>query len=389
MQIHYKASNNGAEYEALIHGLRIAVSLGIKRLLAFGDSKVVIEQVRDCVKDTMDAYYAEIRKLEGHFEGIEFQHVPRNNNVAADVLSKLGSRRALVPAGVFVQDLRKPSIKLLDPDNPEPPSNDQNSAPPRDVLMSEKEDDWRKPYIDFILDQLVPDDKAERERITRRSANYVVISSDLYRKAASIGILMKCILRLEGLQLLAEIHSGECGCHAASNNLVGKAYRSGFYWPTAVTDAKDLVKRCKGCKFFAKQQHLPAQALRTIPPSWPFAMWGLDAVELFRTAPGGYKHILVAIEKFIKWIEVRPVVKVTSEEAVEFIRDIKHCFGVPNRIITDLGKPSLARFSGTSAKITLRCLLLLGRPPTVQRPGRKSQRHGAPSSQGPYLRRHL
>jgi ribonuclease HI len=301
LQIHYKASNNGAEYEALIHRLRIAVSLGIKRLLAFGDSKVVIEQVNkewDCVKDTMDAYCTEIRKLEDHFEGVEFQHVPRNNNVAADVLSKLGSRRALVPAGVFVQDLRKPSIKILDPDNPEPSSNDQNSAPLRDMLMSEKEDDWRKPFIHFIIDQLVSDDKAERERITR------VIGSELYRKAASMGILMKCILRSEGLQLLAEIHSGECGCHAASMNLVGKAYRSGFYWPTVVTDAKDLVKRCKGCQFFAKQQHVPAQAPRTSPPSWPFAMWGLDVVGLFHIAPGGYKHILVAIDKFTKWIEV-------------------------------------------------------------------------------------
>jgi hypothetical protein len=146
------------------------VSLGIKRLLAFDDSKVFIEQVNkewDCVKDMVDAYCTEIRKLEGHFEGIKFQHVPRNNNVTADVLSKLGSRQTLVPAGVFVQDLRKPSIKLLDPDNPEPSSIDQNSAPPRDVLMSEKEDYWRKPFIDFILDQLVPDNKAERERITR------------------------------------------------------------------------------------------------------------------------------------------------------------------------------------------------------------------------------
>jgi hypothetical protein len=140
------------------------VFLGIKRLLAFGDSKVVIEQVNkewDCVKDTMDAYCTEIQKSEGHFEGIKFQHVPHNNNIAADVLSKLGSRRALVPAGVFFQDLHKPSIKLLDPDNPEPPSNDQNPAPPRDVLMTEKEDDWRKPFIDFILDQLVPDGKTE------------------------------------------------------------------------------------------------------------------------------------------------------------------------------------------------------------------------------------
>jgi hypothetical protein len=57
---------------------------------------------------------------------------------------------------------------------------------------------------------------------------------------------MKCILRSEGLQLLAEIHSGECGCHTASTNIVGKAYQSGFYWPMVVIDAKDLVKRCKG-----------------------------------------------------------------------------------------------------------------------------------------------
>jgi hypothetical protein len=53
-------------------------------------------------------------------------------------------------------------------------------------------------------------------------------------------------------------------------------------------------------------------------------MWGFDAVGPFRIAPGGYKHILVAIDKFTKWIEVRPVAKVTSEEAVKFIRDIKH-----------------------------------------------------------------
>jgi ribonuclease HI len=74
-------------YEALIHRLRIAVSLGIKRLLAFGDSKVVIEQVNkewDGVKDTMDAYCAKIPKLEGHFEAIEFQHIPGNNNLVDD-----------------------------------------------------------------------------------------------------------------------------------------------------------------------------------------------------------------------------------------------------------------------------------------------------------------
>jgi hypothetical protein len=67
-------------------------------------------------------------------------------------------------------------------------------------------------------------------------------------------------------------------------------------------------------------------------------MWGLNTVGPFRTAPGSYKHILVIIDKFTKWIEAPPIAKVTSEEAVKFIGDIKHRFGVPNRIITDLGK---------------------------------------------------
>jgi hypothetical protein len=169
---------------------------------------------------------------------------------------------------------------------------------PTTSRCQKKEDDWRKPFIDFILDQLVPNDKAEQECITRRSANYVMIGTDLYTKAASTGFLMKCILRSEGLQLLAEIHNGECGCHTIPTNLVGKAYGSVFYCPMAMTDSKDLVKTCKGCQFFAKQQHLPAQAMRTIPPSWPFAMWGLDSKGQFRTAPGGYKHILVAVDKF-------------------------------------------------------------------------------------------
>jgi hypothetical protein len=66
-------------------------------------------------------------------------------------------------------------------------------------------------------------------------------------------------------------------------------------------------------------------------------MWGLDAVGLFRTAPGGHKDILVAVDKFTKWIEVRLVAKVKSEEAVKFIRGIKHRFGVRHRIITELG----------------------------------------------------
>jgi hypothetical protein len=59
----------------------------------------------------MDAYCKEIRKLQGKFYGIEYSHVVRDKNKTVDELSKLGSSRAKVPHGVFVQDLVNPSIK--------------------------------------------------------------------------------------------------------------------------------------------------------------------------------------------------------------------------------------------------------------------------------------
>jgi ribonuclease HI len=123
LEIFWKVSNNEAEYKALLHGLRLAASRGIKRLLVYGDSAVVINQVNkswDHNKENMDAYCLEVRKLENKFYGLEFHHVVRDNNIAADVLSKLGSTRAQVPAGVFVHELHAPSIPEPAPTTTDP-----------------------------------------------------------------------------------------------------------------------------------------------------------------------------------------------------------------------------------------------------------------------------
>jgi ribonuclease HI len=116
-QILFEISNNEADYEALLHGLRLAISLSIKRLLVYSDSLLVVQRVNkdwDINTDTMDAYIMEIRKLENKFSGLEIHHVIRNNNVRADVLSKLGSDRANVPPKVFVHELHHPSVKAPD-----------------------------------------------------------------------------------------------------------------------------------------------------------------------------------------------------------------------------------------------------------------------------------
>jgi transposase InsO family protein len=130
---------------------------------------------------------------------------------------------------------------------------------------------------------------------------------------------------------------GACGHHAAPRALVGNAFRQGFYWPTAVADATRIERSCQGCQFYARQTHLPAQTLQTILITWSFAVWGLDLVGPLQKAPGGFSHLLVAIDKFYKWIEVRPLTSIRSEQAVAFFTNIIHRFGVPNSIITDNG----------------------------------------------------
>jgi hypothetical protein len=119
---------------------------------------------------------------------------------------------------------------------------------------------------------------------------------------------MKCVPREEGKDILQEIHKGVCGNHAFSRTLVSKAFRRAFYWLTALGDAEELLRRCQGCQYFAKQQHVPAYKVDTIPPTWPFACWGLDMIGPLPTAPGGFNRVLVAINKFTKWIEVKPVI---------------------------------------------------------------------------------
>jgi ribonuclease HI len=275
LQLLFPASNNAAEYEALIHGLNIAVSLGVKKLMVYGDSLVVISQMNkdwDCSIDSLGKYCAAAPKLEGKFEGLEFHHVERDRNGAADALSKLGSSRAQTPPGIFVQEISQPSIL----------SNQVEECNTLSQLESDP-NDWREPIIRYIKNEEEPDDKAAAQCIARQSTHYTLIGGLLYMRGA-VGVLMKCIHSATGKQLLDEIHAGQCGVHAASRTLVGKAFRSGFYWPTTKSDTAELVQKCEACQFLSKQHHLPAQQLQTIPVTWSFACWGLDMIEPFKKA---------------------------------------------------------------------------------------------------------
>nr|CAE04690.1 OSJNBb0015D13.5 [Oryza sativa Japonica Group] len=345
VRLDFRATNNMAEYEGLLAGLRVAAGLGIRRLLVLGDSQLVVNQVCKeyrCSDSQMDAYVRQVRRMERHFDGIELRHVPRRDNMMADELSRLASSRAQTPPGAFEERLAQPSARpdplgeTDAPNRPPRPVGVQASGPEGSAPSSLRLIAWIAEIQAYLTDKTLPEDREGSERVHRISKRYVLVEGTLYRRAAN-GILLKCTPREQGVVLLADIHEGECGAHSASRTLVGKAFRQGFYWPTALNDAVDLVHRCRACQFHAKQIHQPAQALQTIPLSWPFAVWGLDILGPFRRAPGGFEYLYVAIDKFTKWPEAYPVVKIDKHSALKFIKGITARFGVPNRIITDNG----------------------------------------------------
>jgi ribonuclease HI len=292
VRLHFPASNNMAEYEALLCGLRIAIETGIKRLDVRGGSQLVIDQVMknvSCHDDKREAYCNAVQALEDKFYGIELNHVPRRYNEEADELAKIASGRITVPPNVFARDVTIPSVNLEQtplsqeepsgaPSNPagtepmdEDPSNEAfvlsllegYSVDETDTMDTEPApcmEDWRAKYHACMGRGELPSDRSEARRIARMAKSFTLVDGELYKRAAS-SVLQQCIPIPQGCELLRGIHAGVCGHHAAPRTLVGNAFRQGFYWPTVIADANEIVRTCEGCQFYTCKTNLPAHAL--------------------------------------------------------------------------------------------------------------------------------
>jgi ribonuclease HI len=163
IRLHFPASNNLAEYEALVNGLRIAVELGVRCLDARGDSQLVIDQVMKnshCRDRRMEAYCDEVRRLENKFYGLELNHIARQYNETVDELAKIASGRTTIPLDVFSRDLHQPSVKIDDAPEPEEASvqPEAPSAIEEEALPVEEEQNgvapdpnWQAPYLEYLL----------------------------------------------------------------------------------------------------------------------------------------------------------------------------------------------------------------------------------------------
>jgi ribonuclease HI len=217
VRLHFTTSNNMAEYEALLCGLRIAIETGIKCLDVRGDLQLVIDQVMknvSCHNDKMEAYCNAVRALEDKFYGIELNHVPRRYNEEADKLAKIASGRITVPPNVFAQDVARPSVNLeLAPSSQEEPSgapSNPTGAEPMDKDPSNeayvlsllegygadeaeamdtepvlRTEDWRDKYIAWMDRGELPSDQSEARRVAGMAKSFTLVDGELYKRVVS------------------------------------------------------------------------------------------------------------------------------------------------------------------------------------------------------------
>jgi ribonuclease HI len=248
-------SNNEVEYEAVLHGMRMAKACGATRIKIHRDSNLIAQQVMkecDATCVNMIAYRAMYDKLEGNFEGCEVTHISRESNEEADNLANIGSRCLPIPPGVFFEEIYERSVKIKPAADPalatRSGAKQANTTPavgtenlPKDtatIMLVEAV--WTKPYLAYLMRGELLEDPIHQRQVMRRSKAFTIINGKLY-KCSTTGVLQRCIAQEDGIALLQEIHEGTCGHHASSRTLIAKAFQSGFYWLSALYDARNIV----------------------------------------------------------------------------------------------------------------------------------------------------
>ncbi|GJU25486.1 reverse transcriptase domain-containing protein [Tanacetum coccineum] len=289
MRFTFEATNNEAEYEVLIAGLRIAEQMGVKNLQAHVDSRLVANQVNGSYvakESGMIQYLNKVKTLTKSFKEFSIKQVPRSKNKKADVLSKIASTS----------------------------------------------------FAHLYKQEILPADKKKARAIHRKAVRYTMINGTLYKKSF-LGPWIRCVRPLQENYVLREIHEGSCNMHSGPRSVVAKAIRTGYYWPTMNMDARKLIRECNDCQVHRPVPRNPQQNLSPITSPWPFYKWGIDIAGPFPEGPGKVKFLIVAVDYFTKWIEAKPVATITGNQVKKFVWDNIVCrFGLPGEIVSDNGK---------------------------------------------------
>jgi hypothetical protein len=158
----------------------------------------------------MIEYLEEVRKMEKFFNGFKVRYIPSLDNHGTDHLAWIASSRAPTPLDIIIERLSKPSLKLVEP---------SKEVAEHDLMVIDEPEqelayDWMLPIKMFLENQAPSDNNTEVECIVHKSKQYHLVDGILFQQGAN-GMMMKCISREEGIQLLRDIPSGTCRLHSS------------------------------------------------------------------------------------------------------------------------------------------------------------------------------
>ncbi|XP_077230115.1 uncharacterized protein LOC143863310 [Tasmannia lanceolata] len=220
------ASNNEAEYEALLAGMSLAIQTGARDLKAYCDSQLVANQIQGVYEardERMIKYVAKVRQLASKFESFEVIRVPRTENAKADVLSKLAASGYTTLGSIRMEFLPRSSIE----------------SKAAETMQVENEPCWMDEIISYLRNGKLPEDKKEARKVKQRAARFSLSSDILYKRSYTLPYL-KCLRPGDAAYTLQETHEGICGEHLGGKALAIKVLLRGLYWPTIRQDALSL-----------------------------------------------------------------------------------------------------------------------------------------------------
>ncbi|XP_043816115.1 uncharacterized protein LOC122724643 [Manihot esculenta] len=327
--LEFSATNNVAEYEALINGMMIATEVGATDLKINSDSQLVISEITGAYQardPTMQSYLARVKAIEAELRGqgimVKYQRIPREENEEADLLSQLSEEELKqLPDEVYIQHISTPAF-------------DKGNT----VMEIEERWNWMTPYLDYLERGKLPEDKVEARKIAAQAANYQAVRETLYQRGKSSPWL-RCVSPEEAVRVMEEIHQEVCGAHEGARTLANKIFRQGYYWPTVKREAEEFIRKCDVCQRFANAINVPATLQSSISSPWPFSQWGIDILGPFPKTTGQKRFVIVAVEYFSKWPEAEAVPTITARKMIDFVWGNIICrFGIPRVLISDNGR---------------------------------------------------
>jgi ribonuclease HI len=327
-KIQFECTNNMAEYEACILGLKMALEQKVTHLHVFGDSLLIISQIKGEWKtrdEKLIPYFEYLERLTEEFDEIEFTYLSRNRNSYADALATLAAWIVLTDEATIIQvdDHKEPAYCL------QIELNHSNENLP-----------WFHDIKQYLESNSFPQEanQTDKRTLQRLVMQFTLCGNHLYKRSHN-HVLLRCIDEAEAREVMQEIHAGVCGPHMSGVMLAKKIMLQGYFWLTMEADCCDFVRRCHECQVHGNLIHAPSSHLHNLSSPWPFSVWGIDIIgKINPRASNGHEFILVAIDYFTKWVEAASYSTITVTHVCKFIKNNLICrYGVPNEIITDNG----------------------------------------------------